>query len=87
MFYPVEDQLGLTRLRSLISPFMTKIQQCFSTTSLNRRQKEEICDNVINSVSSFVDQEFLNELNQIIVKRENRTLGLEHDALRQFSIR
>ena len=87
MFYPIENQLDLTRLRSLMSPFMIKIQECFSTTSLDRHQKEEICDNLINSVSSFVDQDFVNGLNQVIAEPGNRTLGLEHDALRHFSIR
>ena len=87
MYYPIEDQAELARLRLIISPFMFNIQKCFSTTKLDQYQKERIVDAVIRSISPFVDPALLNGLNQIIAKPENRTLGLEQDALRQISIR
>ena len=70
-----------------MSPFMINIQKCFDHTKLNRNQKEQIVDDVITSISSFIAPELLNGLNQIIVQPENTTLGLERDALRQISIR
>ena len=102
MFYPIEDQAELARLRSLMSPFMISIQKCFSTdrtqldqaqlgrssiVDLYRGEKEKIFDDVIRSISSLVDPRLLNGLNQIITKPENRTPGLEQGALRQISIR
>ena len=94
MFFPIENVTELARLRSLMSPFMTNIQKCFDvrnhSTILKENvvdQKERIADDVINSVSSFVEPELLNGLNRIIAKPRNRTLGLEQNALRQMSIR
>ena len=92
MFYPVEDQAELARLRSLMSPFMISIQKCFSQTGVNldqhpNQQKEQIFDDVINSISPIVDPELLNGLNQIIAQPENSTIGLEQGALRQISRR
>ena len=89
MFYPIEDQAELERLRSLMSPFMINIQKCFSNMNLNlnRDQKEQITDDVIRTISRFVDPALLNGLNQIIAQPENSTIGLEHDALRQISRR
>ena len=87
MFYPIEDQAELERLRSLMSPFMINIQKCFSNMNLNRDQKEQITDDVIRTISRFVDPALLNGLNQIIAQPENSTIGLEQDALRQISRR
>ena len=89
MFYPIEDQAELARLRSLMSPFMISIQKCFSTTEYQdpNQQKEQIFDDVINSISPIVDPELLNGLNQIIAQPENSTIGLEQGALRQISRR
>ena len=87
MFYPIEDQAELGRLRSFISRFMSNIQKCFPTKTLSQHQTQQICDDVINSISPFVDPELLNGLNQIIAQPENRTLGLEQGALRQISLR
>ena len=87
MFYPVEDQAELARLRSLMSPFMINIQKCFSTTHLDRQQRSRFCNDVIDSISPVVNPELSNGLNQIIAKPENRTLCLEQSALRQISLR
>ena len=87
MFYPIEDQAEIARLRSSMSPLMISIQKCFSPKSLFQVQREQICDDVINSISPVVDPELLNGLNQIITQVENETLGLERDALRQISLR
>ena len=87
MFYPIEDPAELTRLRSLMTPFMLNIQKCFTTTNLDQQQRARICDEILNSISPVVDPELLNGLNQIIGQPENRTLGLEQSALRQISLR
>ena len=87
MFYPIEDEIKLATLRSLLSPFMVTIQKCFTTESLLRAQIERIVNDVINSISPVIDPVLLNGLNQIITKPENRTLGLEQSALRQISLR
>ena len=87
MFYPIEDQAELTRLRSFMSPFMVNIQKCFTTTDLDLQQRSRICNDVIDSISPVFDPELSNGLNQIIAKPENRTLGLEQGALHQISLR
>ena len=87
MFYPGEDQAELTRLRSFMSSFMINIQKCFSTPNLDKQQRVQICDEILNSISPVVDPELLNGLNQIIGQPENRTLGLEQNALHQISLR
>ena len=70
-----------------MSPFMIKIQKCFTTTNLDQQERVRICDEILNSISPVVDPELLNGLNQIIGQPENRTLDLEQRALRQISIR
>ena len=86
MFYPIEDQAELMRLRSLMSPFMINIQKCFDPRVVPD-DREQIFNDVINSISSVVDPALLNGLNQVITHPENRTLDLEQRALRQISIR
>ena len=87
MFYPIEDQTELVRIRSFMSPFMINIQKCFSPKELYGHQKEQICDDVLNSINSAVNPALMTGLNGIIEKPENRTLGLEQGALRQISLR
>ena len=87
MFYPIEDETELATLRSLISPFMTNIKKCFSPEYLFTQEREQICDDVINSSSPAVNPALLTYLNQVIAHPENRTLGLEQGALRQISLR
>ena len=87
MVYPIEDPAELTRLRSLMSPFMINIQKCFTTKNLNYQQQARIHYEILDSISPVVDPELLNGLNQIIGQPENRTLDLEQRALRQISIR
>ena len=87
MFMPIEEASELARLRSFMSPFMINIQKCFDSKELSQTEIKQICDDVINSISPFVDPELLNCLNQILTRPESRTLGLEHGAFRQISIR
>ena len=65
MFYPIEDEAELARLRLLMSPFMVNIQKCFSTSESDQEQQELILIDVINSISPVIDPELLNGLNQI----------------------
>ena len=84
---PIENNTELTKLRSLMSSFMINIQKCFDSKELSQTKIKQICDDVINTTSPVVDPELLNCLNQIFARPENRTLGLEHDLVRQISIR
>ena len=87
MFYPIENQAELARLRSMMSPFMINIQKCLNPKVLIQPQRERVFHDVIFSVSPVVDLELLNSLNQIIAQPENTTLSLEQSALRQISLR
>ena len=87
MFFPIMSNLELARLRSLMSPFMVNIQKCFDFTEHVGFVKERVFDDVINSIDPFVDPELLDGLNQVVTQPENITLGHEHDALCQISLR
>ena len=89
MFFPIEDQSELARLRSFMSPFMISIRKCFSTiyNIFDHTQVNRVCDDVLRSISSAVNPELLTGLNRIIARPENITIGLEQDALRRISLR
>ena len=50
-------------------------------------EKEAIIDDIINTASSDVDQELLDQLNRVMIRPENRTLNMEHTGLRTMNIR
>ena len=86
-FFPIENPSALTRLRSLLSPFMKNIQNCYQDGEIRRPERSHICEDVINTASSWVNPELKNELNQLICQPSNNSLKLEHRALENFNIR
>ena len=80
-FYPIEDASILQSLRSNLSPFLKTIQKCSSNTENEQRTKEGICDEIINTASSSVDNQLRNDLSGLMQQGDQRTLNYEHDAL------
>ena len=66
-FYPVEENSMLQRLRQKLSPFLKAIQKCSTNTESNQAERENICDEVINTASSNVDNRLRIELNEVVV--------------------
>ena len=63
---------------------MQNVQKCgeFDGDMFDDIGRERICDDIINTASSDVDQELLDRLNRVMIRAENETLNLEHNALR-----
>ena len=85
-FFPIENHQELTRLQTLLSPFMRNIQKCFVTKSPNIWQRRTICENIVNSASSVVDPNLRNELNRLINQPQNE-LSLGHKQQLQLDHR
>ena len=86
-FFPIENQNELTRLRRLLSPFMESVRKCYVNEYIGPRQRETLCDAVINSVSSTVDPNLLVELNRLINLSQHNELVLGHQQQRQLSMK
>ena len=91
VFFPIEDEAELTRLRALLSPFMQNVRKRgefkgdYSRQS--REARERIIDDIINTASSDVDQELIDGLSRVMIRSENETLNAEHNLLRGINRR
>jgi hypothetical protein len=61
-----------------LPPFLKAIQKCTDEIPENRRR---ICDEVINTASSNVDNQLMNELNGLMRRPDQRTLNAQHNVL------
>ena len=72
-----------------MSPFMRNVRKCgkFNGHWNDHAERSLIVNDIINTASSNVDQELIDRLNRMMIRAENRTLNMEHDALRAMTIR
>ena len=90
VFFPIEDEAELTRLRALLSPFMQNVRKCGEVkgnSTQSEEARERIIDDIINTASSDVDQELIDGLSRVMIRPENRTLHKEHNLLRAINRR
>ena len=71
-----------------MTPFMKNICKCYQTGKIKKGEKKNICNEIINSASSYVDPELKAKLNDIIFQAEsNKTLKLQQEDLENFNLR
>ena len=85
--FPIEDSDTLKRLRSLLSPFLKNVQRCFDGVVLAQDEKNQLCNDILKTLSSDIEPELVFSINQYVNRPENRTLVREQNALEQMSIR
>ena len=71
----------LQQLRQRLSPFLKAIQKCNTNAELLRATRERIYNKVIATASSDVDNELQIELNGLMRRPDQQTLGYQHNAL------
>ena len=86
-FFPIEDGVELTRLRAVLSPFMLNVRKFGEYNGIDGTERVRICDDIINTASSDVDQELIDRLNRVMIRPDNEKINLEHDRLRAMNIR
>lgn len=91
----------LEKLRRYLSPFLKAIQKCSSNTRTYQmravaapcagenlqKNKERICDEIINTASSHVDSQLRNDLSELMQRQDQRTLNKENKSLENISRR
>ena len=80
-FYPIEDDTMVQRLRQRLSTFLRAIQKCSLSMDYDGITKELICDEIINTASSDVDNQLKNDLNDLMRQHDQQALHEQHNAL------
>ena len=71
-----------------MTPFMQHICKCYQTGQIEEEEKEKICNEIIQTASSYLNPRLKDKLNDIILRTEsNEKLRLQHEALENFNLR
>ena len=71
-----------------MTPFMKNVSRCYETKTIDEKEKEQICDDIINTASSDVDPELKEKLDHVIFQiGSNNTLKLQQEDLQNISLK
>ena len=85
--FPIENDNELKKLRDLLPQFLKNVQRCYSAGVLSQDEKIQLCNDILNTITSNIKPELVNAIFQCVSRPENRTLDLERNALQQMSLR
>ena len=87
-FFPIENTEELKKLRSLMTPFMKNICRCYETKKIEKKERKRICDDIINTASSYVNPELKKKLDHVIFELgSNKTLKLQQEDFENISLK
>ena len=71
-----------------MTPFMINICRCYKTKKIDKKEKKNICDDIIKTASPYTNPELKTKLDHVIFQVGlNRTLKLQQKDLENISLR
>ena len=71
-----------------MTPFMKNICRCYETKKIDQEEKKRICNDIINTASSYVNPELKKKLDRVIFQvQSNNTLKLQQQDLENISLK
>ena len=71
-----------------MTPFMKNICRCYGTKYIKHEEKKRICDDIIDTASSYVNPELKKKLDRVIFQvGSNKTLKLQQQDFENISLK
>lgn len=78
VFFPIEDESDLARLRMMLSPFMSNVQQSLQYDGDDEVEKERLKMEIFNTIDDEVDYELMERLDALMIQDRNEVLNWQH---------
>ena len=70
-----------------MTPFMKNICRCYETQEIDEEEKKRICDDIIDTASSYVNPELKTKIDNVIFHTGSNTLKVQHQDLEKINLK
>ena len=70
-----------------MTPFMKNVCRCYETKDIEEEEKERICDDIIDTASSYVNPELKTKIDNVIFQVGSNTLKVQHQDLEKINLK